>query len=110
MNPHKHRLYFRLIRSIILFLIVIGILTTVLAGVSIARPIQINRPFPYVMSRGDGDTINGKYFIHDPINNVNQIFPQGPLPGESGIKDLRDKHSDKQLFQIKWMILYRLIK
>ncbi|TFG89586.1 MAG: hypothetical protein E4H16_03395 [Candidatus Atribacteria bacterium] len=93
-----------------LFLVVIGLMTTLLADVSMARQIQRTLPKPYVFNRGDGDTINGRCFTFDTEGSGDMLLPSGPLAAESDDRDSRDTEHEKRLVRIKWMILYRLIK
>ena len=110
MSTLKHRVNFRLIGSIILSFVVIGLITTLLADVSFARTLKKTLPKPYILNRGDGDTINGKFFVYDSSGSGDILCPSSPIADECDIKDSLDTENDKRFVQIKWMILYRLIK
>jgi hypothetical protein len=85
-------------------------MTALLADVSMARQIQRTLPKPYVFNRGDGDTINGRYFIFDTEGSGDVLLPSSPLSADSDNRDSRDMEHEKRLVRIKWIILYRLIK
>lgn len=110
MSTCKHRVNYRLIGSIIVSVVVIGLITTLLADVTMARALNKNLPKPYILNRGDGDTINGKIFIYDSSGSGDLLCPSSPLLEERDINATHDTKTYKRYVQIKWMILYRLIK
>lgn len=109
MSQHGHRAISHVIRSV-LVIITIGLISAILAGASIARPIQRTLPKPYILNRGDGDTINGKYFTYDTNGSGDVLLPSSPLSTELDNPDLRVNEQTRRPFRMKWMILYRLIK
>jgi hypothetical protein len=99
-----------LLIPIILTIVVSSIFAAVLAESAQARPPKSILPKPYIMNRGDGDTINGKYFIYDTGGDGELLYPGGPLMNEATPENSSDQSINRRIRWIKWIVLYRLIK
>ena len=75
-----------------------------------AKPMALVLPKPYIMNRGDGDTINGRYFTYDSSDGGDALSsPRALSPADYNENEV-PKDVNRRIKALRWIILYHLIR
>jgi hypothetical protein len=75
-----------------------------------ARPIERVLPRPFVMNRGDGDAINGRYFFDGNSNQGDALTPPQTSAPAGDNERYIPMDLATQIKILRWILLYQLLK
>lgn len=109
MSLHSQSKSCVLFNAIVVICLAICLIMTISVGTASARSVKKQPPRPFVLNRGDGDTINGKIIINDYYGD-HLLNPDGPLSANAVGEGKACNECHNWMKPIKWAFLYRLIK